>query len=71
MLDVAVAWEICERVGNVAGSRDAALALGYVGLVLALPVICFALPAGHIAIDLTASHHAAHALHHRRGPRSL
>ena len=27
MLDVAVAWEISERVGQVAGSRDAALAL--------------------------------------------
>jgi MFS family permease len=49
MLDVAVAWEISERVGQVAGSRDAALALGYVGLVLALPVIFFALPAGHVA----------------------
>jgi hypothetical protein len=49
MLDVAVAWEISERVGQVAGSRDAALALGYVGLVLALPVIFFALPAGHLA----------------------
>ncbi|HEX8236742.1 MAG TPA: MFS transporter [Abditibacteriaceae bacterium] len=49
MLDVAVAWEISERVGQVRGSRDAALALGYVGLVLALPVIFFALPAGHVA----------------------
>jgi MFS family permease len=49
MMDVAIGWEIAQRVGREHTSREAAMALGYVGLVLALPVIFFALPAGHIA----------------------
>ena len=42
MQSVAIGWELYERTGHPA-------ALGYVGLVQALPVIALALPAGHIA----------------------
>jgi MFS family permease len=42
MQSVAVGWEIYERTG-------AALALGWVGLVQAVPIMLLALPAGHLA----------------------
>ncbi len=42
MLSVAVGWELYQRT-------ESALALGFVGLVLFLPVLLFALPAGHAA----------------------
>lgn len=42
MQSVAVGWELYERTGS-------AMALGWVGLVQALPVILLALPAGHLA----------------------
>jgi len=42
MQSVAVGWELYERT-------DSALALGWVGLVQALPVIVLALPAGNVA----------------------
>ncbi len=42
MLSIAVGWEIYERTGS-------AMALGWVGLINALPVIVFSMPAGHLA----------------------
>src|SRR5216110_2431891 len=42
MLAVAVEWEIYRRTHS-------ATALGLVGLVLAVPVVCLSLPAGHLA----------------------
>src|SRR5881409_2240714 len=42
MLAVAVEWEIYRRTHS-------ATALGLVGLVLAGPVVCLSLPAGHLA----------------------
>ena len=42
MLSVTVGWEIYRRTGS-------ALALGFIGLTGALPVIAFAIPAGHLA----------------------
>ncbi len=42
MLAVAVEWEIYQRTHS-------ATALGFVGLTLAIPVILFAIPAGHLA----------------------
>ena len=42
MLEVAVGWEIFQRTRS-------AMALGLVGLAQALPVILFAIPAGHVA----------------------
>src|SRR5690349_3443206 len=42
MLTVAVEWEIYQRTHSAA-------ALGFVGLTLALPIIIFAIPAGHLA----------------------
>src|SRR5438046_1305908 len=42
MLSVAIGWEIYQRTGR----KDA---LGYVGLVLFLPVVLLSLPAGHFA----------------------
>ena len=42
MLSVAIGWELYERT-------DSKLALAFVGLVLFLPVLCLALPAGHAA----------------------
>ncbi|MFZ4431254.1 MAG: MFS transporter [Phycisphaerales bacterium] len=44
MLGTAVLWEVYERTGS-------AMALGYLGVARALPVILLALPAGHL-IDL-------------------
>ena len=42
MLSVAVGWELYQRTGS-------AMALGWVGLVQALPIIVLAIPAGHLA----------------------
>lgn len=42
MRNVAVGWQLYEQTGS-------AMALGMVGLIQALPIIIFALPAGHIA----------------------
>src|SRR5947208_4150482 len=42
MQNAAIAWELYERT-------DSALALGNVGLVQFLPVLLFAIPAGHLA----------------------
>ena len=42
MLSVAIGWELYDRTGSK-------LALAFVGLVLFLPVLCLALPAGHAA----------------------
>jgi MFS family permease len=42
MLQVALGWELYERTHS-------ALALGFVGLVTAIPVVLLALPAGHLA----------------------
>ena len=42
MQSVAVGWEIYERTGS-------AMALGWVGLVQALPIMLLALPSGHVA----------------------
>ncbi len=41
MVDVAIGWELYERTNS-------ALALGFVGLALVVPVIVLSLPAGHI-----------------------
>ena len=49
MQNVAVAWEIYDRVSRVSGMQQGAWALGLVGLIQALPVILLALPAGHMA----------------------
>lgn len=42
MQTAAVGWQIYQRLGS-------ALALGYIGLVQIVPVLCLALPAGHAA----------------------
>lgn len=42
MLDIAIGWELYERTRS-------ALALGLVGLVLVVPIVALALPAGHLA----------------------
>lgn len=42
MLAVALGWELYNRTGSP-------LALGGIGLALIIPVICFSLPAGHVA----------------------
>ena len=42
MQSVAIGWELYERTGS-------AMALGWVGLVQALPIVLLALPAGHVA----------------------
>jgi MFS family permease len=42
MQTAAVGWQIYERLGSV-------MALGYVGLVQIIPLVCLALPAGHAA----------------------
>src|ERR1051326_4965588 len=42
MQSVSVGWELYERTNS-------AMALGWVGLIQALPVILLALPAGHLA----------------------
>ncbi|MBV9867793.1 MAG: MFS transporter [Abitibacteriaceae bacterium] len=49
MQAVAISWEIYDRVKAAAGVRQAELALGLVGLVLAIPVILLVLPAGQMA----------------------
>jgi MFS family permease len=41
MIEVAIGWELYERTGS-------ALALGWVGLALVIPVIVLSLPAGHV-----------------------
>ena len=41
MIDVAIGWELYQRTGS-------ALALGWVGLSLVIPVIVLSLPAGHV-----------------------
>jgi MFS family permease len=47
MQTVAVSWEIYQRLHM--NTRDAALALGFIGLVQVLPMMLFALPAGQAA----------------------
>ena len=47
MQTVAVSWEIYQRLS--AHTKDAALALGLIGLVQVLPMIVLALPGGQIA----------------------
>jgi MFS family permease len=42
MQTTAVGWQIYERLGSK-------LALGYVGLVQVIPILCLSLPAGHVA----------------------
>jgi MFS family permease len=42
MVSVAIGWELYQRTNS-------ALALGFVGLTLVIPVLLFSLPAGHIA----------------------
>jgi MFS family permease len=42
ILEVAVGWDLYQRTGS-------AMTLGWVGLVSAIPIILFALPAGHLA----------------------
>ena len=49
MLAVAVEWEIYRRTHS-------ATALGLVGLVLAIPVVCLSLPAGHLANKYSRKH---------------
>src|SRR6059058_4058531 len=49
MLAVAVEWEIYRRTHS-------ASALGLVGLVLAIPVVCLSLPAGHLADKYSRKH---------------
>src|SRR6266581_9552449 len=49
MLAVAVEWEIYRRTHS-------ATALGLVGLVLAVPVVCLSLPAGHLADKYSRKH---------------
>jgi MFS family permease len=47
MQTVAVSWQIYQRLH--ASLHQAALALGYIGLVQVIPVILFSLPAGNVA----------------------
>ncbi len=47
MQTVAVTWEIYQRLRP--NLKDAAMAMGYIGLVQVLPMILFALPAGQLA----------------------
>src|SRR5213082_3668549 len=49
MLAVAVEWEIYRRTHS-------ATALGLVGLVFAVPIVGFSLPAGHLADRLSRKH---------------
>ena len=49
MLAVAVEWEIYRRTHS-------ATALGLVGLVLVIPVVCLSLPAGHLADKYSRKH---------------
>ncbi|MEX0775190.1 MAG: MFS transporter [Phycisphaeraceae bacterium] len=43
---MAVGWEIVRRIPD---AKEAALAVGFVGLIQALPIMLLALPAGHLA----------------------
>lgn len=56
MQSVAISWELYERVKATSGVRSAELALGFVGLTLALPVILLALPAGQVADRFNRKH---------------
>jgi MFS family permease len=47
MQTVAVSWQIYQRLHG--SLNQAALALGYIGLVQVIPIVLFALPAGHVA----------------------
>src|SRR5476651_960539 len=47
MQTVAVSWDIYQRLQ--VNTRDAALALGFIGLVQVVPMILFALPGGQSA----------------------
>ena len=47
MQTIAVSWQIYQRLHT--SLRDAALALGYIGLVQVIPIVLFALPAGQAA----------------------
>jgi MFS family permease len=46
MQSVAVSWQIYQRLSST--PHQAALALGYIGLVQVLPVLLFSIPAGHV-----------------------
>lgn len=46
MQTVAVSWQIYQRLAN--NPKQAAMALGYIGLVQVLPVLLFSIPAGHV-----------------------
>lgn len=48
MLTTAISWEIYERT-SPQGLKQAAMALGYIGLARALPVVLLSMPAGHAA----------------------
>src|ERR1035437_1792739 len=47
IMTVALQWEMHER--SQGGMKEAALALGYIGLVQAIPMFICTLPAGHLA----------------------
>jgi len=47
MQTVAVSWQIYQRLHS--SLNQAALALGYIGLVQVIPIVLFALPAGNVA----------------------
>ena len=47
MQTVAVSWQIYQQLRD--NLNQAALALGYIGLVQVIPIVAFALPAGHAA----------------------
>ena len=47
MQTIAVSWDIYQRLHE--STRDAALALGFIGLVQVLPMFCLALPGGQAA----------------------
>lgn len=46
MQTVAVSWQVYQRLAGT--PHQAALALGYIGLVQVLPVLLFSIPAGHL-----------------------
>ena len=49
MLDVALGWEMYQRTHSAA-------MLGYIGLAAGLPIILFAIPAGHLADRVSRRH---------------
>jgi MFS family permease len=49
MISVAIGWELYQRTNS-------ALALGFVGLTLVIPVFLFSLPAGHVADNYNRQH---------------